>query len=359
MTHRNIATALLFMGALSLIACEIDDGKTYLDTSDTQEDTNSTTNTNTNTDTDTGVDPRMPIFLMAGQSNIEGNVDETLFNDLINEFDAVEEGTVASRLEKHLSDWYHNWNEGYAMYGYSAEVVAFEARELIRLNAAGLVNAGLTTPYPEIYCSLNETEIAPLAINCGHPFGPELVLGHILGATPYSPTSLIKVADGGTNLYTHWRSPSAVAHSGGVVGELYTKLQSKIRILNSKPGSLHPECALQECRWGAFIWFQGENDCFDEINAQSYEQNLTYFLADVRNEIGSPTLPVIIVEIGAWAQGQPFGDIVTAAQRSVVDADPYAEIVTTNDLSSFYHYDAAAQLIMGERIALALRAMLD
>ncbi|MCU0661863.1 MAG: hypothetical protein MUC50_06000, partial [Myxococcota bacterium] len=184
MTHRNIATALLFMGALSLIACEIDDGKTYLDTSDTQEDTNSTTNTNTNTDTDTGVDPRMPIFLMAGQSNIEGNVDETLFNDLINEFDAVEEGTVASRLEKHLSDWYHNWNEGYAMYGYSAEVVAFEARELIRLNAAGLVNAGLTTPYPEIYCSLNETEIAPLAINCGHPFGPELVLGHILGATP-------------------------------------------------------------------------------------------------------------------------------------------------------------------------------
>ena len=120
---------------------------------------------------------------------------------------------------------------------------------------------------------------------------------------------------------------------------------------------MHPTCLEQECRFAAFIWFQGENDSFDEENATAYEQNLTNLIADVRAEIGSLSLPVIIVQIGAWAQSMSFGTTVAAAQQAVAQADPLAELVTTDDLSGFYHYDPAAQLIMGERIAKVLAAV--
>ena len=69
-------------------------------------------------------------------------------------------------------------------------------------------------------------------------------------------------------------------------------------------------------------------------------------------------LPVIVVEIGAWAQSMEFGDVVASAQQSVAAADPNLGIVPTDDLSGFYHYDPAAQLIIGERIAKLLLSML-
>jgi hypothetical protein len=78
----------------------------------------------------------------------------------------------------------------------------------------------------------------------------------------------------------------------------------------------------------------------------------------VRKDVGSPTLPVVIIQTGAWAQSLKSGKTVAAAQTSVVKADKYARIVNTADLSGFYHYDPAAQLIIGERVALAVKSLL-
>jgi hypothetical protein len=81
--------------------------------------------------------------------------------------------------------------------------------------------------------------------------------------------------------------------------------------------------------------------------------------------VGSPTLPVVIVQIGSWAQSITTGAQNTAsgkkvadAQTAVVKADKYARIVSTSDLNGFYHYDSASQLIIGERVALAVKALL-
>ena len=180
------------------------------------------------------------------------------------------------------------------------------------------------------------------------------MLGHALGKAGYSATSLIKVAVGGTTLYVDWRSPL----SGGTVGPLYTQLRSRIQSLKSDPASVNPLCKTQSCRWSAFVWFQGENDSFNKANGESYEQNLKNLIADVRSDVGSPSLPVVIVQTGRWAQSLTYGKNVAAAQKSVVSADKFARLVTTSDLSGWYHYDPAAQLIIGDRVAQAVQALL-
>ncbi len=293
----------------------------------------------------------LPMFLLAGQSNMEGNVDKAVFEALLTELSG---SARAASLKTLLYDWYFKQNDGYASYGYSETMADFEVTELLRLHKTGLVDADLMAPYDKVWCAMNEMPVAPLATNCGHPFGPELVLGHVLGTTSLSPTSLIKVAKGGTTLVSDWRSP----RSGGTTGPWYQALRDRIQSLRSAPVSVHPDCVSKSCHWAAFIWFQGENDSFDRTAAESYAQNLKNLLADVRDEVGTKALPVIIIKIGKWAQSVDFGATVAAAQESVAKADPYTDIVLTDDLSGFYHYDPAAQLIIGERAGVALKGAL-
>ena len=237
-------------------------------------------------------------------------------------------------------------------------MATFESSELIRLRNAGLVDSSLSSPLSTVMCATQDVPVAPLATNCGNIFGPELLLGRYLSANSFTPTSLIKVAKGGTTLYTDWRSPKTVAQSGGSVGPLYTQLASRIDSLKSSPAGVHPNCASEACRWAAFIWFQGENDSMDQAAANAYAQNLRNLIADVRGKVGSSNLPVIIVEMGKWPQSLDYGPVVLAAQRSVVAADPYARTVKTDDLSGFYHYDPIAQMVIGERVGIALKPML-
>ncbi len=311
----------------------------------------------------------LPMFLMAGQSNMEGNVDQTLFQQLLAELATPPSTDVKARLKERIRYWHKDANGGYAGYGYSDKMADFEASELIRLNAEGLVGANLTTPNTKVLCSWN-APVAPLAFSmlgtkCGGP-GPELMFGQKLNEAGYSSTSLIKVAVGGTNLYANWRSPL----SGGTEGYLYTKLRTRIQSLEKDPASVNPSCTKRTCKWSAFVWFQGEADSnlskdptkldfeSNKANAIAYEQNLKNLIADVRKDAGSPTLPVVIVQIGAWSQGLDYGKEVAAAQTKVVSEDKYARIVNTADLSGFYHYDPASQLIIGERVALAVKSLL-
>ena len=308
--------------------------------------------------TDAVLTQELPMFLLAGQSNMEGNVDATLFQNILADLASAANTDIKARLAERIRYWHKDTNNGYAGYGYTPEMAAFEASELVRLNAAGLVGADLTVPNTKVLCAWNAAAVSPLFVSslptrCGGAFGPELVFGQALSKAGYSSTSLIKVAHGGTTLYVDWRSPL----SGGTVGPLYTELRSRIQSLKSAPASVNPSCKAQGCRWSAFVWFQGENDSFASANGLSYEQNLKNLIADVRSDAGSPTLPVVIVQTGGWAQSLPFGKNVAAAQKAVVDADRYARLVNTSDLSKFYHYDPAAQLIIGDRIALAVKAL--
>jgi hypothetical protein len=80
----------------------------------------------------------------------------------------------------------------------------------------------------------------------------------------------------------------------------------------------------------------------------------------VRADVGLLNLPVVIVQIGSWAQSLNRGkgiDLATV-QTAAVKADQYARIVNTADLNGYYHYNPAAQLSIGERVALAVQSLL-
>ncbi len=320
------------------------------------------------TSTEAVLTEELPMFLMAGQSNMEGNVDDALFRSLIAELaSGVSTDTIKTNLANLIKVWTFVPGRDY---GYSPAMAALEASELVRLYAAGLVGTNLNTPNPKVFCSWNEFAIMPLTSipdgpqpRCSNTAGPELVFGQALSKSGYSSTSLIKVAYGGTTLYEDWRSPSA----GGTPGpkDLYAKLRTRIQSLNKTPSSVNPSCSKRTCKWSAFVWFQGEQDTFNESYSLAYEQNLKNFIADVRKDVGSPNLPVVIVQIGSWAQSITAGVKSTAsgknvadAQTAVVKADKYARIVNTSDLNGFYHYDPASQLIIGERVSLAVKSLL-
>ena len=303
----------------------------------------------------------LPMFLMGGQSNMEGNPSY----DLPQLLAVLASGADTQTVKTNLVERIKISNDAREKGVYTAKMGEFEASELMRLNAAGLVRTNLTAPSTNVFCSMNQLPLTPLntapvdaqRTNCGAPFGPEQVFGQALSKAGYSSTSLIKVAYGGTTLYLDWRSPGM----GGTpnANDHYAKLKTRIQSLKVNPASVNSSCTARACRWSAFVWFQGEQDTFTKVHGETYEQNLKSFIADVRAEVGSPALPVVIVQIGAWGQGLPYGKNVSAAQTAVVNADKYARIVNTADLSAFYHYDAAAQLIIGERVSVAVKSLMD
>jgi len=298
------------------------------------------------------------VYLMAGQSNMEGHVDSSLFDDLLEELAKVSSDDLQVRLEKRINDWYQYADDGYAKYATSESVATYQAQELIRLFNQGVVGNSLKQPLANVLCSINGSNLVQLKDNCGFPFGPELTFGHYLSEKSDSSTSLIKIAYGGTDLETDWLSPSAV-EGNKQVGELYEILAAKIDSLQTKPESINPDCIELSCQWSAFIWFQGEADSFIHSAANNYEKNLKSLITDVRHKVGRANLPVIIVEIGYWAKTLDYGDKVAAAQQKIADEDPNIILVNTDDLSRFFHYDPAGQMIIGERIGIALNNLLQ
>jgi hypothetical protein len=195
---------------------------------------------------------------------------------------------------------------------------------------------------------------------CGHSpghYGPELMFGHVFPKLK-SPLQgqaigIAKYATGGTEIYAHWMKENkedSLNHWYGLVDTI-----------KGAKGSLE-----------AFVWFQGETDSFADWNRENYLDNLTKFIIDVRQEIfdsstnkfALPTdIPVIIVELGGWAYS--INSTVVEAQRAFVEKDKNAAIVKTgasdedkDKLIKFYHYDAATQLIIGNRIAEAMAQIL-
>ena len=189
-------------------------------------------------------------------------------------------------------------------------------------------------------------------------YGPEFMFAHVFPklSSPLKGKAIgiTKVAVSGTQIYKHWMKDNKDQDEN----YWYTLVDA----IKAASGSLQ-----------AFVWFQGENDSFNDWNKQHYLPNLTKFIGDVREEIfktstkfKQPTdIPVIIVELGRWLWRGNHRAVIEA-QRLFVNNDPNAFLVPTGAgsnvktrLSAFYHYDLAAQAIIGKRIAFAMKKLLD
>jgi hypothetical protein len=153
-----------------------------------------------------------------------------------------------------------------------------------------------------------------------HHIGPEFQFGHVAGAAFEEPVLLIKTAWGGKSLFKDFRPPSA----GGETGPYYTQMIDEVRAALSSVDTDFPALANRELNISGFVWMQGWNDMYDEQGRSGYEQNLVHLIHDVRAEFKLPNLPVVIGELGNG--GPKASDNMLAirnAQRAAASRDEF------------------------------------
>lgn len=166
-----------------------------------------------------------------------------------------------------------------------------------------------------------------------HHFGPELQFGHVMGDCFDNQVLLIKTAWGGKSLYKDFRPPS----SGGEVGTYYTKMLDDVRTALRDLKKDFPGYKDQGYELAGFVWYHGWNDGVDPKNAvPQYEQNLTNLIHDVRKDLKSPKLPVVIGELtGPWVDAPGEWATLRKAQAAVAARDEFKDNVSFVETHDF------------------------
>ncbi len=150
--------------------------------------------------------------------------------------------------------------------------------------------------------------------------GPELMFAHQLDAYYDDPVLIIKTAWGGKSLAVDFRPPSA----GGTTGESYNLMIQTVQEVTQNLETEFPDIGTTDFEISGFAWFQGWNDGGALNYLDEYESNLYHLVNDVRNDLGIPSLPVVIANSGqggniptldGWVQSMQ--EIVSVAQENV------------------------------------------
>lgn len=217
--------------------------------------------------------PPLRVFLLAGQSNMEGHGVVDL--DDPRDYNGGR-GNLAQFVAdpKHAADWAHLRASG----GWAVRDDVFVSY----LAEHGTKKAGPLSVGFAVYDDARH-------------FGPEFGLGHQLGRRWTEPVLLVKTAWGGKSLDRDFRPPSA----GGVVGPCYTRMVQEFRAALAALPQDFPALAKDFTpTLQGVVWFQGWNDGCEPKAAAAYRENLVQLVLDLRAEFGDPTLPFVVGETG-------------------------------------------------------------
>ena len=246
---------------------------------------------------------KLKVFILAGQSNMEGQAVVDLTGRDYNEG----KGTLVEVMARpgnaeryvHLRDKDGKW------------VVRQDVWVRYQRENQPLLLGGLSVGY---------------AVYGGqHHFGPEFQFGHVVGEAYRDQVLLIKTAWGGKSLYRDFRPPSA----GGVVGPYYLKMVAEVREALANLKKDFPAYDGSPVELAGFVWYQGWNDGVNPKTAvPEYEQNLVHLIRDVRKEFGAPKLPVIVGELtGAWVDAPKEWTALRNAQAAVAKRPEFKDNV--------------------------------
>ena len=240
------------------------------------------------------------VFILAGQSNMEGKAQVRLLDHQITAPETAE-------LFAHFRD-----GDAYAV------------RNDVFIDYLGR-RGGLTVGY-------------------GSPdrIGVELEFGHVVGNALDRPVLLIKTAWGGKSLARDFRPPSAGLPSESVLEEILAKTnegnrkqnrpeisiddvrdsyghyyREMMREIEATLGELDdrfPQLAGRETELAGFVWFQGWNDQYHSYEAE-YAENMRHFINDVRTDLNAPKLPFVI-----GVMGQNMSKPPSTPMRAIQDA---------------------------------------
>ena len=184
--------------------------------------------------------------------------------------------------------------------------------------------------------------------------GSEYEFGFVMGEHHEQPVILIKAAWGGHSLYKLFRSPSNPAPQKMLDDEL-AKRQERTRKENEKKNKNDPLPTMDEIKadygksyrnmlaevnetrenyetmfptlkgkkleMAGFFWFQGWNDQYNGAETE-YESNMQHFIHDVRKDLDAPKLPFVIAMMGQNQSKEPKG-----AMKAIQDAQKAMEDV--------------------------------
>lgn len=196
----------------------------------------------------------------------------------------------------------------------------------------------------------------PLTVGFGSPgrIGPELGFGHVVGDHHEAKVLLIKTAWGGKSLFEDFRSPSAGLPDDAVLdrelekarakkpattrgeieagyGEFYRRMIAEVRSTLADLAPHVPGYAGQGHVLAGFVWFQGWNDMIDTGFTAAYAGNLAHFIRDVRRDLGAARLPFVIGQLGVDGtddrgdlRANPKRLAFKRAQASVAELEEFA-----------------------------------
>ena len=237
-------------------------------------------------------DRPVKVFILAGQSNMEGqavaDLDGKDYNGGKGTLKSLLQDREKAPLLKHLRDDRGGW-------AVRRDVWVYYQPEKGPLKA-GPLTLGFT-PY-----------------GGKHHFGPELQFGHVMGDHFENQVLLIKTAWGGKSLYRDFRPPS----SGGEIGPYYRKMLADVQTALANLKKHFPDHAGQGYELAGLVWYQGWNDGVDPKKAiPEYEKNLVNLINDVRKDLKSPKLPVVVGELtGPWLNAPGEWATLRKAQAS-------------------------------------------
>ncbi len=198
-------------------------------------------------------------------------------------------------------------------------------------------------------------------------FGVEITFARrLLELDPNSNIAIIKYSRGGTSIdtsaagkYGSW-DPDYNAKSG--INQ-YDHFLATIRNALSI-SDIDGDGESDKLVPAGILWMQGESDGANKIQAaQKYKTNLKRLMDLVRAALRTDDLPVVIGRISESGQDENdgkvwnHGDIVREAQKSFVEKDANAALITSTDnygYSDKWHYDTEGYLDLGKEFAQAI-----
>lgn len=197
--------------------------------------------------------------------------------------------------------------------------------------------------------------------------GVELQLGHTLGDHFKEPVLLVKAAWGGHSLYQKFRSPSAGLPSEETLaaelaqavqrtksnnekrkqneplptmediksgyGVSYRAMMKEVGDALSNYETLFPELKGAKPEIAGFVWFQGWNDQYNGAETE-YASNMAHFIRDVRKDLKAPEMPFVIGVMGQNGSKEAKGamKVIQEAQLAMEEALPGVKAVRTDVL---------------------------
>ncbi len=254
-------------------------------------------------------DNTVKVFVLAGQSNMEGKAKNTLLEHQAN---APETKELFAHLR--ANDQWIERDDAFIKY----------------LNRKGKLTIGYGSP--------------------GRT-GMELEFGTVLANHLEQPVLLIKAAWGGHSLFKLFRSPSAGLPSEEVLQQELAQAQQRVQNNNEKQNrsekpptmddivsvygssyrnmlsevketregfaTMFPELKGKQLEIAGFVWFQGWNDQYGAEG--EYAANMQHFIRDVRKDLQAPNMPFVICMMGQSGSKPAKGAMATIqeAQQSM------------------------------------------